>query len=161
MNKGLRSIELFAGTRPDGQPIVEELPAVETAKGDLRLVRSPAFAKGLASGDKLRLRPETQEVELLERSGNLSIRVYTKGDMAALADYLVPALEKLGGELDLHNERMLVFSIHVSCGFASIESLLEDAVAKHPGAAWLYGNVYHPADGVTPLNWWQTMLSPE
>jgi len=86
MNKGLRSIELFAGTRPDGQPIVEELPAAETAQGDLRLVRSPAFAKGLASGDKIRLRPETQEVELLERSGNLSVRVYTKGDMAALAD---------------------------------------------------------------------------
>jgi len=161
MNKGLRSIELFAGTRPDGQPIVEELPAAETARGELRLVRSPAFAKGLASGDKIRLLPETQEVELLERSGNLSVRVYTKGDMAALADYLVPALEKLGGELDLHNDRMLVFSIHVSCGFANIERLLEEALARHPDAAWLYGNVYDPSDGVTPLNWWQTMLRPE
>lgn len=153
MNKGLRSIELFAGTRPDGQPIVEELPAVETARGELRLVRSPAFAKGLASGDKIRLLPETQEVELLERSGNLSVRVYTKGDM--------PALEKLGGELDLHNDRMLVFSSHVSCGFANIERLLEEALARYPDAAWLYGNVYDPSDGVTPLNWWQTMLRPE
>ena len=159
MNKDLRSIELFAGTRPDGQPIVEELPAAETAQGNLRLVRSPAFVKGLASGDKIRLRPATQEVELLERSGNLSIRVYTKGDMAALADYLVPALEKLGGELDLHNDRMLVFSIHVSCGFANIESLLEQALVKHPEAAWLYGNVYDPSDGVTPLNWWQALQS--
>jgi len=161
MNKGLRTIELFAGTRPDGQPIVEQLPAVETKGGNLQLVRSPAFAKGLASGDKVRLRPQTEEVELLERSGNLSIRVYTKGDMAALADRLVPALEKLGGELDLHNDRMLVFSIHVSCGFSNIERILDDVLGQDPDSAWLYGNVYHPADGVTPLNWWQELLRPE
>jgi hypothetical protein len=26
--------------------------------------------------------------------------------------------------------------------------------SKYPGCQWIYGNVYDPADGVTPLNWW-------
>jgi len=161
MKKALRTIELFAGTRPDGQPIVEQLPVSERESGELQLVRSPAFAQGIASGDIVKLRPDTQEVELVQRSGNLSLRVLTMGDMAALADQLVPALEKLGGELDLHNDRMLVFSIHVSCGFAEIEKIMEKALGQDPQSRWMYGNVYHPADGSTPLNWWQSILKPE
>lgn len=161
MTKALRTIELFAGTRPDGQPIVEQLPAREQKSGELQLVRSPAFAQGIASGDCVRLLPQTQEVELVRRSGNLSLRVYTKGDMRPLADALVPSLEKLGGELDLHNDRMLVFSIHVSCGFDTIEKIMEETVGRDADSTWMYGNVYDPADGSTPLNWWQDVLKPE
>lgn len=161
MKKALRTIELFAGTRPDGQPIVEQLPVSELDSGELQLVRSPAFAQGIASGDIVKLLPNTQEVELVQRSGNLSLRVFTMGDMATLADQLVPALEKLGGELDLHNDRMLVFSIHVSCGFAEIEKIMEKTLGQDPQSQWMYGNVYDPADGSTPLNWWQSLLKPE
>ncbi|WP_341936927.1 DUF4265 domain-containing protein [Marinimicrobium sp. C2-29] len=161
MKKALRTIELFAGTRPDGQPIVEQLPAIELDAGQLQLVRSPAFAQGIAGGDVVKLLPATQELELVKRSGNVSLRVFTKGDMASLADKLVPPLEKLGGELDLNNDRMLVFTIHVSCGFEAIEKILEDAIGKDELSAWRYGNVYDPADGTTPLNWWQPILQPE
>lgn len=161
MTKALRTIELFAGMRPDGQPIVEQLPVSEQKSGELQLVRSPAFAQGIASGDCVRLLPQTQEVELVRRSGNLSLRIYTKGDMAPLADALVPALEKLGGELDLHNDRMMVFSIHVSCGFETIEKIMEETVGRDEESTWMYGNVYDPADGSTPLNWWQELLKPE
>ncbi len=161
MKKALRTIELFAGTRPDGQPIVEQLPANELESGELQLVRSPAFAQGIASGDTVRLLPHTQEVELVRRSGNLSLRIFTKGDMAPIADAVVPALEKLGGELDLHNDRMLVVSIHVSCGFQAIETIMNDALGQDNDSAWTYGNVYDPADGATPLNWWLDVLKPE
>lgn len=166
MKKALRTIELFAGTRPDGQPIVEQLPVSEVESGEFQLVRSPVFAQGVASGDLVRLRPETQEVELVRRSGNLSLRVFTKGDIGALADRLVPELEKLGGELDLNNDRMLVFSIHVSCGFEAIEKIMTEALSgdlqgSEPQSTWMYGNVYDPADGTTPLNWWQSILKPE
>lgn len=161
MKKALRTIELFAGTRPDGQPIVEQLPGIELDAGQLQLVRSPAFAQGIAGADVVKLLPDTQELELVKRSGNVSVRVFTKGDMAPLADQLVPALEKLGGELDLNNDRMLVFTIHVSCGFEAIEKILEDAIGKDENSAWRYGNVYDPADGTTPLNWWLPILQPE
>jgi hypothetical protein len=49
----------------------------------------------------------------------------------------------------------------VSCGFAEIEKVLEEAVQAHGAAAWMYGNVYDPQDGITPLNWWQAILQEE
>ncbi len=56
---------------------------------------------------------------------------------------------------------MLVFSIHVSCGFETIEKIMEETVGRDADSTWMYGNVYDPADGSTPLNWWQELLKPE
>jgi len=157
----LQEIEMFAGVGPDGQPVMEKLAARELESGNLQLVRSPAFVKGVASGDWLKRDPETKEVTLVQRSGNLSIRVFSREHIGAIAEQLTPALEQLGGELDIHNERMLVYSIHVSCGFDTIEKLLNAAVTGKRDSAWVYGNVYDPTDGTTPLNWWQSVLAPE
>lgn len=157
----LQEIEMFAGVGPDGQPVMEKLAARELESGNLQLVRSPAFVKGVASGDWLKRDPETKEVTLVQRSGNLSIRVFSREHIGAIAEQLTPALEQLGGELDIHNERMLVYSIHVSCGFDTIEKLLNAAVTGKRDSAWVYGNVYDPTDGTTPLNWWQAVLAPE
>lgn len=159
--KSLQIIELFAGVGPDNKPIVEQLHVRELDDGTLQLVQSPAFVKGLASGDVVRMLPETREFDLVKRSGNLSIRVFSRGDIGALADQLVPALEKLGGELDRETPRMLVFSIHVSCGFEAIEEILNRHLGQDGQNAWMYGNVYDPADGQTPLNWWLDILKPE
>jgi hypothetical protein len=109
----------------------------------------------------VRMLPETREFDLVKRSGNLSIRVFSRGDTGALADQLVPQLEKLGGELDRETPRMLVLSIHVSCGFEAIEEILNRYVGQDGQSAWMYGNVYDPADGQTPLNWWLDILKPE
>lgn len=157
----LQEIEMFAGVGPDGQPVMEKLAARELESGNVQLVRSPAFVKGVASGDWLKCDPHTKEVTLVRRSGNLSIRVFSRAHIGAIAEQLTPALEQLGGELDLHNERMLVYSIHVSCGFEAIEQLLGTALSAKPDSAWVYGNVYDPTDGTTPLNWWQSLLAPE
>src|SRR5690554_5799404 len=157
----LQEIEMFAGIDPDGQPVMEKLAARALDSGKLQLVRSPAFVKGVASGDLLSRDPDTKEVTLLQRSGNVSLRVFSRGHIGAIAEQLTPALEQLGGELDLHNERMLVYSIHVSCGFTTIERLLDEAIGAKPDSGWMYGNVYDPTDGTTPLNWWQSLLTPE
>lgn len=159
--KALQVIELFAGLNPEGQPVAETVRVRELDGGHLQLVQSPAFVKGVASGDHIKYNPDTREFELVQHSGNLSIRVFSRGDITELADRLTPALEKLGGELDLQTPRMLVFSIHVSCGFANIEQVLQEALEDDPDSAWLYGNVYDPNDGTTPLNWWQSILQPE
>jgi len=37
--------------------------------------------------------------------------------------------------------------------FFDIEAALNDAVSKLHGVKWFYGNVYDPADEVTPLPW--------
>jgi hypothetical protein len=159
--KALQIIELFAGLRPDGQPMIEKLSVRELDNGDLQLVRSPAFVKGLASGDIIRCSADRREFEIIQHSGNLSVRVFSRQDISALADRLTAELEKLGGELDMETPRMLVYSIHVSCGFSAIEAILNREINTAGDSAWLYGNVYDPTDGETPLNWWQELLKPE
>ncbi|WP_317932114.1 DUF4265 domain-containing protein [Halioxenophilus sp. WMMB6] len=159
--QSLQVIEMFAGTRPDGQAVVERLRVTVNPDNSAQLALAPAFVQGLARGDTIAKDPDTDEFTLVRRSGNLCIRVYSREHIDAISLELTPALEKLGGELDVESERMLVYSIHVSCGFSAIEALLNQAIAPFSESTWLYGNVYDPADGVTPLNWWQEFLSPE
>ncbi|WP_237062205.1 DUF4265 domain-containing protein [Microbulbifer zhoushanensis] len=156
----LQIIELFAGVDPEGQPVVERLQVRVNEDDSCQLVRSPAFIKGIASGDTIKVKKDTQEFELVKRSGNLAIRVLCRGDSAKLSDELTPQLEKLGGELDMETPRLLVYSIHVSCGFANIEHIL-NSVCDGANSVWNYGNVYDPQDGQTPLNWWTEILKPE
>jgi hypothetical protein len=159
--KALQVIELFAGMGAKGKPIVEKLRVRELDSGQLQLVQSPAFVKGLASGDVIRCDSPTQEFEIVQRSGNLSLRIFSRDDITPFLEALTPELEKLGGELDLETPRMLVYSIHVSCGFSAIENILNQHVAQDANSSWMYGNVYDPVDGQTPLNWWQDILKPE
>lgn len=156
----LQVIELFAGNDPQGQPIVERLSVRQQDDDSFQLVKSPAFIRGIASGDVVKLLPDTKEFEIKQHSGNLCIRVYARTGLEAMSDQLTPELEKLGGELDTETPRFLVYSIHVSCGFKAIESLLNQ-YASGDDRMWVYGNVYDPADGVTPLNWWLDILKPE
>ena len=156
----LQIIELFAGTNPDGEPVVERLQVRVNEDDSCQLVRSPAFIKGIASGDTIKVNAEKQQFELVKRSGNLAVRVLCRDDSAALSDQLTPQLEKLGGELDMETPRLLVYSIHVSCGFANIEKILNSA-CDGANSVWYYGNVYDPEDGQTPMNWWQDILKPE
>lgn len=150
----LKVINLFAGKRPDGQDVVEHVRVIETEKKTYRLVKSPAFAHGIASGDEISYDVSDNSFELVSRSGNLCIRIYVRENMEAIKNNTVSAIEKLGGELDYDNERMLVFTIHVSCGFKNIEAILTKHCADTATTLWRYGNVYDPADGTTPLNWW-------
>lgn len=156
----LNVIELHAGSKPDGSPVLERLSVKVLEDNSCQLVRSPAFIKGLASGDVIKFDSNDNSFELLKRSGNLCIRIFSRSDIEAIATDLTPALEKLGGEQDYENERMLVYSIHVSIGFNQIESLLNDHVDENDGSMWLYGNVYDE-DGETPLKWWEEILKPQ
>ena len=159
MSTALSHIELIAGIGPEGAPVVERLQVQVNEQNECQLVRSPAFIQGLASGDVINLTGATDgkpQFELVRRSGNLAIRVVSRGDIQALSERLTPHLEQLGGELDAETPRLLIYSVHVSIGFAAIEALLNGAMDEQ--SAWFYGNVYDPADGTTPLNWWLDVL---
>ncbi|WP_043319911.1 DUF4265 domain-containing protein [Microbulbifer sp. HZ11] len=163
MTTALQIIELFAGMNPDGEPVVERMQVRVNEDDSVQLVRSPAFIKGIASGDTIKVNrddPEKPSFDLVKRSGNLAVRIFCREDSTRLSDQLTPQLEKLGGELDLESPRLLVYSIHVSCGFAEIEQIL-NSVCDGANSVWYYGNVYDPVDGQTPLNWWQHILKPE
>jgi len=124
-------------------------------------VQSPAFVQGLASGDEIKYDNSDNSFELIKHSGNIAIRIFARNDLETLQGVLRSALEKLGGELDFSNERMMVFSIHVSCGFKEIEQILNKHVSPESESMWVYGNVYDPKDGTTPLNWWMDLKDSE
>lgn len=157
MSESITEFPFLAGVGPNGEPVFESLTAeiVDAENQELRLLKSPLFARNLAAGDRIKLEnPAAAEYELLQRSGNLCIRVYRKHQLEPLAEYLSPALEKLDGVLDIQSERALVYSIHYTIGFQTIEAILNEACTAYPDTIWYYGNVYDPEDGTTALNWW-------
>jgi hypothetical protein len=119
---------------------------------------SPGMVEGIAAGDEIEIAPGEQlGYRVLKRGGNLCVWFYfprpvdeTHPDVFELST----SVEALGGWLDGGYARMVVFTIPVSVGFAAVEAVLDAAVARHPESTWLYGNVYDPADGKTPLGWW-------
>ena len=165
-------IPLIAGYRHDGEGIVEQIEVTPVGNEDkpktgtpapthYRLVRSPAFVRGLAAGDRIAFPSDTpQGYELIKRSGNLCLRVLSKNNITQVLQVLTPEIELLDGILDVETPRLLVYSIHVSIGFQAIEILLDRISGQFPETLWYYGNVYDPADGVTPLDWWQEFLAP-
>lgn len=153
------TVHLFAGIRPDGEPIIEALPALPGDRPDrFLLLRSPLFVPGLAQGDVVDLDPgRTGQFRIVERSGQLALRVFARTPVATVAESLTPAVELLGGRLELATARALLYAIHVAVGFREIEEVFDKLVPA--GAAWSYGNVYDPATG-EPLGWWEPILSP-
>ncbi len=151
------NLPLIAGYTPQGDAMVEQVPAVavEGSRDHYRVQHSPAFVRGLATGDKIRY-PVDDEAgwELIEHSGNLCVRVFSKHNTDELDALLTPEMELIDGQLDLKTPRALVYAIHVSIGFQKIEDVLNKVLTRFPESVWYYGNVYDPEDGVTPLNWW-------
>lgn len=161
-----QEIPMFAGQRPDGESVFENLKVCALSEDNCyRVLTSPAFSKGVAKGDEIHLL-DAGRFEIIKHSGNLCVRVFARQDIEHLQNELTPAVKELGGCLDLQNERLLVYSIPVVQGFNKIEACLNrlihgESTATNRGqesAAWLYGNVYDPSDGSTPLNWWQAFL---
>lgn len=159
--QALQVIEMLAGYDPEGNPVAERLQVKALPDDKLQLVRSPGFVKGLASGDVIKLDGDTGQFEIIQHSGNLAVTVFSRDDVIALSETLTPEVEKLGGQLDLETDRMLVYSVHVSLGFKAIEELFNKHLGDRKQAVWQYGNVYDPADGQTPLNWWVDILKPQ
>jgi hypothetical protein len=136
----------------------ESLPVVALGGGRYRLLASPGFVEGLAAGDEFVLDPsEACGHRVLRRGGNLCVWFYHTEPLsegsAATADVRRVA-ESLGGHLDGGYSRMLVLTVPLAAGFDFVAQAFDDAVRRHAGSAWLYGNVYDPSDGITPLNWW-------
>ena len=148
-------IEVLAGYRPDGQPVIERLEAYDTKTVDqYRLINSAAFAPGLAKDDLVVLEGDKGAYTVIEHSGNLSMRVLSKVEGSDWQEPIKAALEKIGASIDRETPRMMIASIHVSVGFKLIEQALEKLTTTGGDIIWQYGNVYNPETG-EPLNWWQ------
>ncbi|MEE8058959.1 MAG: DUF4265 domain-containing protein [Pseudomonadales bacterium] len=172
---GENTLELIAGRHPNGELIVERLlvspqsspqePSPQGQANSYQLLKSPVFVRGIARADVIQpLEQSKGAFKVLQHGGNLCIRLFSKlgftePKLEALEQSLTAAIEKLGGDLDVREERVLVYSIHVSCGFNEVEKLLNEKLAAFQDVNWYYGNVYDPDTG-EPLNWWQAILAP-
>ena len=145
--------QLFAAARTDGSPVYEEVVVERLGPGRFKLMQSPGLVLGVAAGDVIEV-SEDRRATVVERGGNLCIQIYTDGAGAKSEPAALERLVPLGGRLDGRSEQQLVFTVPASVGLAAVEAAMTEVVRQFPKTEWSYGNVYDPADGVTPLNWW-------
>lgn len=154
-------IQLPAGLDSDGQQVLEKIEVFVMDQADhYELKQTPLLVRGLAKGDIISVnQQQADKFAVVKHSGNLAVRVFRKADIEVLENNLTPQVEMHDGALDIKTDRALSYSIHVNLGFAAIEELFDSAMAAYPDSVWYYGNVYDPADGVTPLNWWDSFIN--
>ena len=149
------TIELVAGRKTSGEPVLEELVVTCEGRERFRVEASPGLVLGLARGDLIEVDREKRSFVVLERGGNVAVHVYGAHHVA---DQVLEAVHALGGWLDGRAEHLMVFTVPVRVGFPMIESVFTDLAATDQRIEWYFGNVYDPADGMTPLRWWVTTL---
>jgi hypothetical protein len=155
MSNRRTTLNLVAQTNPDGTPFYESVLAEELGENRYRVLASPGLLEGFAGGDEIELAPEEPlGFRVIRRGGNVCVQFYWKGDLKACARDLGARAAALGGRIDGEADGLLVFTIPVAAGFPAIERIFYDAEKRYAGSSWMYGNVYDPADGETPLNWW-------
>ena len=154
-------LQLPAGQDSEGQQVLEKLEVfVLEQAGHYELKKSPLLARGIAKGDIICVDPKhANKFIVAKRSGNLAVRVFRKTAIEALESHLTPKVEVNEGALDILTDRALCYSVHVNLGFSAVEAIFDSAMASFPDSVWYYGNVYDPADGVTPLNWWDSFIN--
>ena len=140
----------------NGKPFRENVHVKHLDADRYRLLHSPGFVQGIAAGDEFRLLDEIGRFEVTHRSGNLVIQVFSDEPVVSFEPELTEQVNALGGWRDGGIERGVVFSIPVDVGFSAVEQLFDGLASRWAvaGFTWVYGNVYDPVDGITPLNWW-------
>lgn len=147
-------LQLYAGTRPDGEPVYEKAAVRALPDAGYLLLHSPGFIRGIARGDTIALVSERAGTfKVLSRGGNLAVRVYCRGEAEFPDTILTPQVTQLEGRRDIKSAHLLVYSIPAKAGFEAIESIFDEALSGSPDNSWAYGNVYDEHSG-QPLNWW-------
>jgi hypothetical protein len=138
----------------DGKPRTEPVHVQPLPDGNYVLLHSPGFVQGIAAGDEFALTDAEGSFQVIRRSGNLAIQIFSKEAIVPLLPTLSALASRLGGVLDGNISQGAVLTVPVAAGFSTVEAELSAFVAQHPSCAWYYGNVYSPSDGITPLFWW-------
>lgn len=144
-------VALLAGRKSSGEPVFEQVPAEHLGGSTYRLAATPGLAVGCAEADVVRVAHDGS-FQVEQRGGNLCVLFYGP----RLGDVLEPlrkAFEVIGGRTEGPEDASLVVAtVPVSVGFASVESAIRQGLVNSDGVEWFYGNVYDEHD--RPLNWW-------
>lgn len=152
MANKIRLLRLLVDVKND-KPAYEEVRVEDCGDGQYRLLQSPGFVLGIAADDVFTVESD-HTYKLVSRGRNICIQIFREEELNSAERVATAALGKLGGRLDGRLPNVLVYTVSVDAGFEEIQRILDDLKIRFPGLDWYYGNVYDPADGVTPLNWW-------
>jgi hypothetical protein len=154
------AVRLLVSPGPSGgRPVYEDVSARVKGNGGWVLDTSPGLALGTAAGDVVEVEPDGT-FRVISRGGNVAVHVAAPAAMNSQRDALTEAIRALGGWLDGRDwtrdgaSSLSVYTIPVTAGFPEIQDALAAFSSSAPGSEWYYANVYDPADGKTPLNWW-------
>lgn len=146
-------LNVAADRLPDGKPIYETLWLETTPRGTYRLVKTPLVAQGAAVGDELEVDSVKKTFEVVQHGGNLTVQLFMDPQLTDdVFQELQPKVQRLGGGLDAHTSSIAGFYVPVRAGFPAVEQVFNEFVAAHPGAEWMFANVYDE-DG-KQLWWW-------
>ena len=147
-----QTVVLLVGHGKNG-PAYEEVHVEPRGVDRYVLLQSPGLALGIAAGDIFSVASD-KTFRVLERAGNVCIQIFGPPRVQDIEHDVTRMLSDIEGRLDGMSDEELVYTVPLTSGFNSIETVLERVVRLHPSLEWYYGNVYDPDDGVTPLNWW-------
>jgi hypothetical protein len=148
-----KTISLFVEYNSYGKPVREEVHVEDDKEGRYRLLQSPGLIFGLAAGDVFTVESDGT-FKIVERAGNVCIQIFCATLIEQIEQVATPAFASIGGRLDGRASKVLVYTVFIEAGFLAMENILKRLQLQFPVMEWYYGNVYDPADGVTPLNWW-------
>jgi hypothetical protein len=144
------------------EPAYERVPAEELGPNRFRIIASPGFAPGVASGDEIALDPSARiGYRMLRRSGNVCIQLFMDRCSDEERVLMTDLVRSISGWLDggMNSAApseccMLIFTVPLTAGFHAIERTMAEIATRFAVERWMYGNVYDPSDNRTPLNWW-------
>jgi hypothetical protein len=149
MSTTLRLLVEYRG----GKPVHEEVHVEHEGQARYRLLQSPGLVLGIAAGDVFTAN-EDGSFTVVRRAGNVSLQIFVEDNQDDLEQFASREFKKIGGYLDGRADKVLVYTVPVKSGFPAMEKVASMLQERFPKIEWGYGNVYDPADGVTPLNWW-------
>ena len=157
----LLPLVLFAGTTKDGRESFETVYAFPLLDDLYEIEHSPGLVTNIAAGDVIRLSDDKQgRFAIVMRGGNVNVQCYIAEPIEEIDSVATPLVTEIGGWLDgrqdLGSYGGLVYTIPVEAGFRRIEEIFERLQRRFESFTWMYGNVYDPKDGCTPLYWWSS-----
>jgi len=151
MKEGRQTINLPITSKADGPLITEEVLVDAIGDGLYKIVATPGLVLGLAADDLIKRTKDARGFVVVERGNNIAIQLFGKTE---LVDIHLQELSEITPRVDGRDNNLTILTVPLQFGFSRIERVLHEFCNRHRGVEWYYGNVYDPADGITPLNWW-------
>ena len=139
-----------------GEPQFELVHVEELGAGVLKLLFSPGLAYDVAAGDTIKV-DDSGHFEVVERAGNLAVRVYFKEPIGNRLAPLVHEFARMNGTMDGQVMKGAVFTVSAAGQVPRIREVMSDFLEANKDCIWEFGNAYDSHG--RPLDWCKQLLN--